>query len=243
MLDQDEINALLSQSDDNDTQDDSVQEKEPEKIEESKKVQELVGKIDNNEMIDFGSQTWVEEKIDKEELPYPVEPPHKVVDQLSQVTQDGEIKAGEVFDSIFEACEKLGDIDTMLDKLNTQCSNIDQFITVLSNKFKSVDIFSQKSTEIKNILSEINTIQENSSTATNALYKAMETMQYQDISRQKIERVISVIRKLSSYLNNVFEDNNQTEDIKVAKHIHGDDTSGLTSGDDIDSLIEEFGTI
>jgi hypothetical protein len=69
----------------------------------------------------------------------------------------------------------------------------------------------------------------------------MELMQYHDINRQKIERVMSVIRKLSIYLNNLFEDEGSHDEIAVAKHIHGDnDTDDLMGDEDLESLISEF---
>ncbi len=71
------------------------------------------------------------------------------------------------------------------------------------------------------------------------IFEAMELMQFNDINRQKIERVMSVIRKLSLYLNNLFEDDGTSKDIAVAKHIPGDSTNDLI-GDDLDKLIAEF---
>jgi len=50
---------------------------------------------------------------------------------------------------------------------------------------------------------------------------------------------MSVIRKLSLYLNNLFEDEGNSKEIAVARHIHGDDTDDLI-GDDLDKLIAEF---
>jgi len=50
---------------------------------------------------------------------------------------------------------------------------------------------------------------------------------------------MSVIRKLTLYLNNLFEDDGSSKDIAVAKHIHGDENSDLI-GDDLDKLIAEF---
>ena len=50
---------------------------------------------------------------------------------------------------------------------------------------------------------------------------------------------MSVIRKLSLYLNNLFEEPNPGKDIVVAKHIHGDNSEDLI-GDDLDKLIAEF---
>ena len=71
------------------------------------------------------------------------------------------------------------------------------------------------------------------------IFQAMELMQFNDINRQKIERVMSVIRKLSLYLNNLFEDDGTSKDVAVAKHIHGDSSNDLI-GDDLDKLIAEF---
>ena len=50
---------------------------------------------------------------------------------------------------------------------------------------------------------------------------------------------MSVIRKLSLYLNNLFEDDGASKEIVVAKHIHGDSNNDLI-GDDLDKLIMEF---
>ena len=235
MLDQDEINALMAQDDVvEDIESQLTTSLEEEKKEETNKQEKSC---------QTGSKTWVEKKIEKAHLPYPIEPEHRVVNQLSQVTQDGEEKAGEVFDSISNACEKLAHIDQTLGQLSIQCSNMDKFISVLQSKFSSIEIFSSKSKDIRNMPEEINSLKEDSSVATNDLYKAMETMQYQDISRQKIERVISIVRKLSEYLNNVFDVDAARADIKVANHIHGDkvDEITLANEDDIDNLIKEFG--
>jgi chemotaxis regulatin CheY-phosphate phosphatase CheZ len=249
MLDQDEINALMAQAD--------VVEEEESTTEDNTQVSlddidDLVANTSDDEVsvcneepieekeIEMGSQSWVEEKIKEASLPYPVEPEHKVVDQLSQVTEDGEIKAGEVFDSMSNALDNLSNIDQTLKGLNTQCMDMAKFLMVLQSKFPQLEIFAKKSQDIQTMLSSLEVLENSSSKATNDLYKAMETMQYQDISRQKIERVISVVRKLSEYLNNVFDVENVKE-VKVARHIHGDETQDIADLEDIDNLIQEFG--
>jgi hypothetical protein len=73
----------------------------------------------------------------------------------------------------------------------------------------------------------------------NKLIEAMELMQYHDINRQKIERVMSVIRKLSVYLNGIFEDSSGRSEVKIAKHISGDG-SDVVNADDLESLINEY---
>jgi hypothetical protein len=64
-------------------------------------------------------------------------------------------------------------------------------------------------------------------------------MQFNDINRQKIERVMAVIKKLSQYLNGLFEDNSDKPEVQIAKHISGDG-SNTVDEEDIESLIANF---
>lgn len=70
----------------------------------------------------------------------------------------------------------------------------------------------------------------------------MDMMQYQDIHRQKIERVINIMRALSNYMNKLFEGKIDDEKrVSSAKHIHGDSTADVVNDDDIEALIAAFG--
>ncbi|WP_157840850.1 hypothetical protein [Halarcobacter anaerophilus] len=52
---------------------------------------------------------------------------------------------------------------------------------------------------------------------------------------------MAVIRKLTIYLNNLFEDQGDHKEIAVAKHIAGDtNTDDLMANDDLEALIAEF---
>jgi len=67
-------------------------------------------------------------------------------------------------------------------------------------------------------------------------------MQYQDIHRQKIERVIHIMRALIRYMNRLFEGKIDDEErVKGADHIHGDESGEKVSDDEIEALIEQFG--
>ena len=70
----------------------------------------------------------------------------------------------------------------------------------------------------------------------------MDIMQYQDIHRQKIERVINVMRALSKYMNTLFEGKiDDDKRVASAQHIPGDDSDDLASTDDIEALLAQFG--
>lgn len=70
----------------------------------------------------------------------------------------------------------------------------------------------------------------------NIVMDIMSTMQYQDIHRQKIERVINNMRSISKLMNQTL--NIVDEDIAPsAKHIAGDNTSDLVSDEELEALI------
>ncbi|ECP7632485.1 protein phosphatase CheZ, partial [Campylobacter jejuni] len=71
---------------------------------------------------------------------------------------------------------------------------------------------------------------------------AMDAMQYQDIHRQKIERVINVMRALSRYMSSLFEGRiDDKKRVSSAVHIEGDSTTDIVSNDDIEALIASLG--
>jgi hypothetical protein len=71
----------------------------------------------------------------------------------------------------------------------------------------------------------------------------MDKMQYQDIHRQKIERVINVMRQLSIYMNHLFSSSvDDSKRVSSAKHIEGDERDDLVQEDDIEALIASFGS-
>jgi len=169
----------------------------------------------------------------------PVEREHKVVNQLNEVAEDSEEKASQIFDVL----SFILDENDLLQRNTAQVLNfIDtqtKLLETLSGKFPNVDVFSenlQKAQEVKKLISEITSGIEDEN---NKVFEAMELMQYHDINRQKIERVMAVIRKLSLYLSGLFEDDSNKPEVQIAKHISGDSSQTVTD-DDLDSLIAEF---
>ena len=70
----------------------------------------------------------------------------------------------------------------------------------------------------------------------------MDIMQYQDIHRQKIERVINVMRALAVYMNELFAGKiDDDKRVASARHLPGDSgTEDVVSTDDIESLLASF---
>lgn len=181
----------------------------------------------------------ISKKIDKGIYPMPVEKEHKVVNQLNEVAEDSEEKASQIFDVLSFILDE-NDIvqrntSQTLEFINAQIKMLD----TLCAKFPNVTIFNEnleKAHNTKGLIEEVlNALEDENS----KVFEAMELMQYHDINRQKIERVMAVIRKLSLYLSGLFEDDSNKPEVQIAKHISGD-SSDTVSDDDLDSLIAEF---
>lgn len=177
---------------------------------------------------------------------WPPPPPtedHKMVHQLDDVTRDSEEKATQMFDKLetinnfFMDAES--DSNSLKDAIN---SNVELF-TTLSEKFPNIDAFSEALEKNNALLGTIDNIISNLQMGQDEIMMAMDMMQYQDIHRQKIERVINVMRALSKYMNTLFEGRiDDDKRVGSAVHIAGDTTTeNLVSNDDIEALIESLG--
>lgn len=176
---------------------------------------------------------------------WPPPPPtddNQMVNQLDDVTKESEEKASEIFDHI----ERIGDDlmtaeGTLAGVVETLQSNIDLFET-LSAKFPDIEAFK---TQLEKNQASKGTVEEHIEGLQNhgdAIMNIMDIMQYQDIHRQKIERVINVMRALSSYMNQLFSGRKDDKTrVTSAKHLPGDTgTEHVVSSDDIEALLASF---
>ncbi|MFA5216086.1 chemotaxis protein [Sulfuricurvum sp.] len=203
-----------------------------------------------------------EEDEAKEEVPYhetdpdtyrvsamnswPPPPPtddNKMVHQLDDVTKESEEKATEIFDLIEGISNDLGDGEKHVKTLNAVLkSNIELFET-LSVKFPHVEAFKTQLTKNKEASKESDQILEILQNGGDTIMNVMDIMQYQDIHRQKIERVINVMRALSTYMNHLFAGKiDDSKRVASAVHLPGDTgTEDVVSSDDIEALLASFG--
>ena len=176
---------------------------------------------------------------------WPPPPPtedHKVVEQLDDVTKDSEVKATEIFDKlevisdfIMKVENDANDVSLVIKK------NIDIFDKMV-DKFPDINIFKKSLKDNKKALSDIENLISNAQMSSDEIMMIMDIMQYQDIHRQKIERVVNVMRSLSRYMSTLFEGKIDDEKrVSSAKHIEGDTGTDVASTDDIEALLEQFG--
>ncbi len=182
---------------------------------------------------------WTSSKINEGVFPFPAEQDTKVVNQLSQVANDSEEKVSQIFDVLSLTLDNNNELRSSLKDIESFISAQSSLLISLNNKFPNIKIFDEHLLNANKISNVLKNSKDLINSEDSQIFQAMELMQFNDINRQKIERVMSVIRKLSLYLNNLFEDDGTSKDVAVAKHIHGDATNDLI-GDDLDKLIAEF---
>ena len=248
---QEELDALMA-GDLEDVQEDAHDEP---KIEESDLEEEVADEEEDILQEDtFEEEPTHEEKTQKmmneykasATMSWPPPPPtddHKMVHQLDDVTKDSEIKAGQVFDKLesvnafmMSAEENAKDVIKLIE------GNISLFQTLVA-KFPKIEQFQVALDENKSMKDKVEDLLMNAQMAEDEIMMTMDIMQYQDIHRQKIERVINVMRALSKYMSALFEGSkDDTSRVSSAVHIHGDTTTeDVVSNEDIEALIASLG--
>lgn len=169
---------------------------------------------------------------------------NKMVHQLDDVTRESELKASEIFDIIETIGDDMMNAEERINSVKAHMENTVNMLTLLSEKFPSIQTFKTALAENQESLSalddEIAMLQDNG----DQIMNVMDIMQYQDIHRQKIERVINVMRALSKYMNTLFAGQKEdSERVSSAQHIYGDtNTEDVMSDDDIEALLNSFGS-
>ncbi len=229
---QEELDALMAEG--FEENDDSVCEEEEKSDTDSS---ETLSIAEENE-----EDATTSEKVEAWPPPPPTED-HKIVDQLDTVTRDSEKKATEIFDKLEEISAHTMEIESLVDSQRELLQKHFDLFRKLSHNFPNVTSFQEACEESQDALEKIEQIREKAQTSGDEIMMIMDIMQYQDIHRQKIERVINVMRALLRYMNSMFE--SQIDDkkrVSSAVHIHGDKDNGeLVSNEDIEALIASLG--
>lgn len=176
---------------------------------------------------------------------WPPPPPtedHKMVKQLDDVTKDSEVKATEMFDKLETITNFCSDAESSAnDTIEGIEYNVGLF-TTLCEKFPNVETFKEALEKNNEFKSKLQSTIDNLQMAQDEIMMIMDMMQYQDIHRQKIERVINVMRALSKYMSSLFEGSIEDEKrVSSAIHIQGDtETENVVTNEDIEALIESL---
>ena len=178
---------------------------------------------------------------------WPPPPPtndHKIVDQLDQVTRESEEKATKIFDNLEHISDDMIDSCDLLKNMQDKVDYFGDIFNVINKKFPHIKTFKEAHEEIYSLKRGIEQLQASIDKVDNETLEAMDTMQFQDIHRQKIERVVNVMRALSRYMNDLLEgEKDDSKRVSSASHIVGDTTTNdVVGNDDIEALIAQFGS-
>jgi NAD(P)-dependent dehydrogenase (short-subunit alcohol dehydrogenase family) len=247
---QEELDALMAGGlDDSDLGDENADDT---KTEDTPVTQTKDEEIEENVAVETESEDKEEEFKGANEyradpnIAWPPPPPtddHKMVSQLDDVTRDSEVKAGEIFDKLESVNNVLMDAESDVAKITPTIEENIALFEKLVGKFPNIEQFSKALAQNKEAKEKLDALVSNAQMGEDEIMMAMDIMQYQDIHRQKIERVINVMRALSKYISLLFEgaidDKNR---VGSAVHIEGDeDTDDLVTSEDIEAIIESLG--
>jgi len=213
-------------------------------------IDEEIGKSIKEDMKDNG-YSEAEQKDAREykadaNMAWPPPPPtedHKMVSQLDDVTKDSEVKATQIFDKLDAVNGILMDIESDTQNASLKIDNNIALFEKLSVKFPNIKEFKKALNDNQEAKGKLEEIIHKAQNGEDEVILAMDIMQYQDIHRQKIERVINVMRALSKYISLLFEGSIDDEKrVSSALHIHGDEnTDDLVTTDEIEAIIESLG--
>lgn len=176
---------------------------------------------------------------------WPPPPPlteNKVVHQLDDVTKESEEKATQMFDMLEQISNEQMAAEEHMSNIADTLNSLQDMMNKLSVKFPNIEAFKSESEKIDAALAANEAVVNNLGNIGMNTMSIMDMMQYQDIHRQKIERVINIMRALSNYMNKLFEGKIEDEKrVSSAKHIHGDQNNDVVTDDDIEALIAAFG--
>lgn len=212
----------------------------------------MAGGIDDLDEEDTDNET-AEDNTDKNEteeveehkeeiMPPPADEKHKVVAQLDEVTKESEEKATQILDIMDNISASMADAVEELSEVLKFLEHEKELFTKLSNAFPHIKTFKEELNRVNEMIEKVQKAIESGEATQDEIMMAMDIMQYQDIHRQKIERVINIMRALIKYMNRLFEGKiDDSERVKSATHISGDENDELVDEDDIEALIAQFG--
>ncbi len=232
---QEELDALMN-GDFNDVEDEII---ESDSLEDDEPTDEVVKEVNTQ-----AAESTYRASSTGSWPPPPPDDDHKVVHQLDDVTKESEEKASEIFDIIESISDDLMAKEESANFCIDAFSDNVKLFTTLTEKFPHIQTFMTAKEQNEEAQEKIQEILDSLQDSGNSLMNVMDIMQYQDIHRQKIERVINVMRALSNYMNELFAGKIEDEKrVGSAVHIHGDDTTeDVVNADDIEALLAQFGT-
>jgi len=167
---------------------------------------------------------------------YPEED-HRVVDKLDEITKESEEKVNQLFELLENAVSRIDAMDAELKKVKPYLDEHKKFMDLFVSAFPKASV--KKNYEyFSNVLKIFDEIQNTHEELKNYIFDSMDLLQFQDITRQKIEKVISIIQALHEYLNNWFASGSKVR-ARVARTI-ADESKKPQIDQEVDDIVNSF---
>jgi chemotaxis regulatin CheY-phosphate phosphatase CheZ len=206
-------------------------------------IEDMLDKFEQNntQMLEpkIEEEPKIKEQENQEHLQgklYPEED-HRVVDKLDEITKESEEKVNQLFELLENAVSRIDAMDAELKKVKPYLDEHKKFMDLFVSAFPKASV--NKNYEyFSNVLKIFDEIQKTHEELKNYIFDSMDLLQFQDITRQKIEKVISVIQALHEYLNNWFASGSKVR-ARVAKTI-ADESQKPQIDQEVDDIVNSF---
>ncbi len=129
---------------------------------------------------------------------------HRVIDKLDEINKESEEKVNKLFEYLERITEELDKTESLINNIKPYMEKHKEFMDFFVEHFPKTVVKSNYE-YFQNIMEITCNIENSIAIIKDNVFDAMDTLQFQDITRQKIERVISVIKALHDYLNMWFD--------------------------------------
>ncbi len=194
--------------------------------------------IDDEGAIELDTEEIDLDQVSDAVMAPPADDEHRVVEQLDDVTRESEEKASEVFDKLDEMASISSQIATYSEEQVALIQKNIEIFEKLSLKFSDIETFTTALEENKMLLKQTEEAIEAFQKIDGIIAETMNIMQYQDIHRQKIERVVNVMRALSHYMQSLF--NSSMDDSKRSTSAVTIDSGDGVNEEELEALIASF---
>jgi chemotaxis regulatin CheY-phosphate phosphatase CheZ len=165
---------------------------------------------------------------------------HKVIDKLDEINKESEDKVNKLFEKLEAINEELDQTEKLIQDIKPFLDKHKEFMDFFVEHFPKTAVKNNYE-YFKNIINIISSVENNIGAIRNNTFDAMDILQFQDITRQKIERVMSVIKALHNYLNNWFSSSSY-EDVPRARVAHTivDEKDKESVDQEVDDIIKQM---
>ncbi len=195
-------------------------------------IDALIAGFQNSDLDDIDDAIKTFEKKESDDKPYDKEPDiqsnktepesnnlyskdKKVVDKLDEINRESEEKVNYLFEKLEAVGQEIEHINKSINQVKPYINKHKEFMDFFVEKFPKT-VVKNNYDYFKNIINIVNDMEKSVSNIENNIFDSMDILQFQDITRQKIEKVISVIKTLHDYLDEWFT-SSSIEDIPRAR--------------------------